>query len=86
MLGFVALAWGLANNANWIALSWGAGMLLAGAPLLGFAKIIDLLEDIAHNTGTQGMVTSSSKLVDPAVAEFVRRRDALSGKEGGISP
>lgn len=79
LLGFVSLAWGLANNANWIAVSWGAGMLLAGAPLLGFAKVIELLHVIARNTRPAGVILAhedDGRPVDPAVTEFIRRRDA----------
>lgn len=36
--------------AIWPALAVGGGFLIAGAPLLGFAQVIDLLEEIARNS------------------------------------
>lgn len=40
----------LTGGVMYAALAWGVGMLLAGAPLLGFAYALELLEDIARNT------------------------------------
>lgn len=75
LLGFVALGWGFAHNGNLIAMSWGGGMLLAGAPLLGFAQVITLLEQIARNTRMGPTPDQPEHPVDPAVAEFFRRRE-----------
>lgn len=51
LCGFVAIgASFLAGSAMLVTLPWGIGMLLAGAPLLGFAYGLELLEDIVRNT------------------------------------
>jgi len=49
--GFLALvASFVVSGAAMVLLPWGVGMLLGGAPLLGFAYALELLEDIAKNT------------------------------------
>lgn len=51
LAGFCALAFSiLAGPLVFTVAAWGIGMLLAGAPILGFAYALDLLEQIARNT------------------------------------
>lgn len=51
LCGFGAIGFSLvAGSAIFALLPWGVAMLLAGAPLLGFAYGLELLEDIAKNT------------------------------------
>ena len=40
------------GGSAFVALLAGSGFLVAGAPLLGFARVIELLEQIAANTGS----------------------------------
>jgi len=50
-VGFCAIGFSFVSGAGMFALlPWGVAMLLAGAPLLGFAYGLELLEDIARNT------------------------------------
>lgn len=50
LCGFIAIVFGFLSGPIYVAIAWGTGMLLAGAPLLGFAYGLELLEDIAKNT------------------------------------
>ncbi|MEZ0169931.1 hypothetical protein [Microvirga sp. TS319] len=50
ILGIGAILFGVLSGTMMIMVPWGIGLLLAGAPLLGFAEALELLADIAKNT------------------------------------
>ncbi|MGU3417651.1 hypothetical protein [Methylobacterium sp. D54C] len=64
LTGVIAIAVGVANAKDaaslWLSFYAGSGALLFGASLLGFAKIIDLLERIAANTEGLAPIRSPS--------------------------
>lgn len=74
IIGGFSFGLGFLSGPNYILMGWGAGMLLAGAPLLGFANVIELLERIAINTQKTGAPNATNpqtgQRIDPAVTKF----------------
>ncbi|WP_455973164.1 hypothetical protein [Methylorubrum populi] len=74
IIGGFSFGFGFLSGPNYILMGWGSGMLLAGAPLLGFANVIELLERIAINTQKTGTPVAANpqtgQRIDPAVTKF----------------
>lgn len=67
VIGFASLGLGVLTGVGFlIILPWSVGLLLAGAPLLGFAYVIELLEDIAKNTAPKQQASQNSEHPFPA--------------------
>lgn len=75
---------------NGLLISWGIGLLISGATMMGFVRALDLLERIADNTARPAAATPAVERprqgIEPAMAEFNDGLGAMLRKDRPAPP
>lgn len=89
LFGALSLVGGFLLALNGLLISWGIGLLISGAAMMGFVRVLDLLERIAENTTrpTPAMAADRPRqAIDPAMAEFNEGLGALLRQDRPAPP
>lgn len=77
VVGAAAMVFGVMAKFDATAISLGAGSLVTGAALTGFATVIELLERVAANTQRPGepnpVSARTAQRIDPAVTAYFEK-------------